>query len=418
MIVVLNKIRDAGNFITHLKTRFRDNSENGLNDTINQMKNAFEEDPFIMVGLISAVGDDQSSTDSDQSSTDSDQSSTHGPNDREDQNRNTKGKGKGKGKGWSKIKDWLSTIIALLNWSGDGGGGDSSPWIPNLGKWWVLNSFISGWIKLYSYFDSMPGWLRYALIGCLTAYYLYIKISWASMVYQFDMRWMLPSFTRFRLPYNGSEGIPVQPLTAWTNPPHYNNWIIALQNSYGINHLKGIRRSLGLRFIRGHAISVSYLAKAFADRGLRTCIVRDIVSALVRVSTRTYDPISNKYLLYYFHILVYMGIGVVVWYQIIPSAGELVAPCPTGFDTDILPAFQDPSSIVEGYRKVSYLITRDITPTVIHAYKNEFIFRDLLNIDLQEDVFQSLEGRHSLVCLGTALMMAVFITTKTIALPA
>lgn len=413
--------REAVNFITHLKTRIWDNSDhlNVLKETIKQIGNAFEAEPFLMDGLISAVGDDQSSTDSDlsssnsgQSSSDSDQSSTQCPNDREeakDRNPDTTMT--------IKIKDWFETIIALLlNWGGDGGG-DSSPGIPNLGKWRILNSFISGWINLYSYIDCIPGWLLYTLYGILTIFRVYSLNSWSLKMYKMDIRWMLPSFTMFRFPYNGAEVKDVIPLKEWTNPPHFNNWIIVFQKAYGINHLKQIRRSLGLRLIRGHAISMCFLAKAFADRGLRTCIAGDIVTALTRVSTRTYDPISNKYIHYFFHILVYMGVGVVVWYQILPAAG-LGAPCPTGFDTEILPAFRDPTSIVEGYRKVTYLFTKDITPTVIQTYKNYILLEELLCIDIQEDVFPSVEGRHRLLSFGTALMMAVFLTTKTLALPA
>lgn len=173
-----------------------------------------------------------------------------------------------------------------------------------------------------------------------------------------------------------------------------------------------------MRRIRGHAISLSFLAKAFADRGLRSCFVSDLVTALVRVSTRIYDPISGQYLYYFFHILVFTGVGAVVWYQVIPAAVELPSPCPPGFDTHILPEFRDPTSIVEGYRRVSYLFTKDIAPIVIQTYKNDFLFKDFLHLDIEGDVFPSVEAKHRLLSVGTALMMAVFITTKTIALPA
>lgn len=79
---------------------------------------------------------------------------------------------------------------------------------------------------------------------------------------------------------------------------------------------------------------------------------------------------------------------------------------------------RDPTSIVEGYRKVSYLFTKDITPTVINTYKNDFLFRDLLCIDIQEDAIPTVVGRHRLLALGTALMIAVFLTTKSLDIPA
>jgi hypothetical protein len=116
----------------------------------------------------SCTDSDQSSTDSDQSSTDFDQSSTHGPIDREE--------AKGIICNTSKIQDWYDTIIALLNWGGDSGGGDSSPGIPYLGS--VHKSVITMGMKLYSYIDYIPSWLLYTVIGDFLIFKLYIFQSW------------------------------------------------------------------------------------------------------------------------------------------------------------------------------------------------------------------------------------------------
>jgi hypothetical protein len=388
--------------------------------------------PFLMADLIFEEGDDQSSsdsdsdrssTDSDQSSTDSDQSTTHSPIDREeakDKSCNSRG--------WGTriIKDCFETIIALLNCAGDGGGGDSSPGIPYPGIFRVLNSLISASIKLYSYIDSilgysyldcLPGWLRNMIYCGMTLYTISGWISRAGKIYQFNIRYLPPAFSKVKHRLDEEGRLDVNPLIEWSNTRQFNNWLMAFHKPYGINHLKMIRRSLGFRLLRGQAITASFLAKAFLDRGLRSIIEGDILTTSMRVATRTFDPISNKYLFYFFHFLVYTGIGVVVWYQIIPTA-DFVPASPTGFDNDILPEFRDPTSIVEGYRRVSYLWTKDITETVIQTYKNDFLFRDLLPFDTRQESFNGVESKDCIVSLGTALMMAVFITTKTLVLPA
>lgn len=193
-------LRELANFLNRIKKRIRENSENlhGLNETIQQMRNSLEEDPFLLVGLISDVGDDQSSSDSaqDQSSTYSDQSSTHCAKDRGDakeKNPDTTGTSKNK-------EGLIKAIIALLNWWGGDGGGDGSPGIQNLWIYRVLYSYYSAGIKLYSFIETIPAgwrWVLYTLIGSITIYRIYGVISLASKTYQFDLRWMLPSFTRF-----------------------------------------------------------------------------------------------------------------------------------------------------------------------------------------------------------------------------
>lgn len=358
---------------------------------------------------------DQSTSDSDQSSSDDDDpSSTLGPIDREE--------AKAKISNTSKIKDWYDTIIGLLNWGWDGGGGDTSPGITYLGS--VLKSVISKGFKLYSYIDYIPSGLLYTVIGYFLIFKLYRFLSWESKnhEYEFDMRWMLPTFTSYRVPYETVMPLrrfkPLHRLKAWTHPPHFVDWVFTFNKCYSIYHLKQIRRALGLHFIRGNAITTSFHCISFADRGLRTLILRDFVASSVRVSTRIFDPISRKYLYHYFYILIYMGVGAVVWYQTLAGGEGLITPCPTGFDMDISPEFWDPTTIGPGYRKVCYLFRKDLTPTVINTYTNHFLFTDILGLPVQEDLFPTGEGGQRVIAVGTALMIAVLLTTKSLVIPA
>jgi hypothetical protein len=165
---------------------------------------------------------------------------------------------------------------------------------------------------------------------------------------------MLPSFTSYGVPYETVKPLhrfkPLHRLKAWTNPPHFIDWVIAYNRYFGKYHLKKIRRALGLHFIRGNAITTSFHCIAFADRGSRSLIQMDFVESSVRVSTRIFDPISWKYIYHYVYILIYMGVGAVVWYQTIPGGEGLIPPCPTGFDMEISPEFRDPTTIGPGYR--------------------------------------------------------------------
>lgn len=343
-----------------------------------------------------------------------------------------------KHRGQTKKQDGIAIILGIIGGDSSNGGDSETADEPmnNLGIWRVIKSFINGliinicevfdrilpkipnfigWVSsaheyVNSYIDTIPKWVIYLYYSGITLYLIYRRITKIQKIYQFDFRWMLPSFTTVKKPNDGELVLDHQHLKEWSNPPHFNNWIFAKNICYGFNHLKRIRQSLGLRLINKALITRCFVAKAFVDRGLRLFIEGDISTALMRVSTRIYDPKLKKYLFYFFNILVYMGVGVVVWYQVIPSAG--VPPAPTGFDTEFIPVFQDPTSIVEGYKRVTYLLTKDITSTVISTYKNDFLFRNILSIE--EYNLPDVGSKHRLACIGTALMMAVFITTKTI----
>lgn len=272
--------------------------------------------------------------------------------------------------------------------------------------------------------DYIPSRFLYTVIGYFLIYKLYRYLSWESQnyEYEFNMRWLLPTFTSYRVPYETVKPFhrfkPLHRLKAWTHPPHFLDWVFTFNKYYSIYHLKQIRRALGLHFIRGNAITTSFHCISFADRGLRTLILRDFVASSVRVSTRIFDPISRKYLYHYFYILIYMGVGAVVWYQTLAGGEGLITPCPTGFDMDISPEFWDPTTIGPGYRKVCYLFRKDLTPTVINTYTNHFLFTDILGLPVQEDLFPTGEGGQRVIAVGTALMIAVLLTTKSLVLPA
>lgn len=327
------------------------------------------------------------------------------------------------------ISQTINNIIpTILTWGWDGGGGDTSPGITYLGS--VLKSVISKGLKLYSYIDYIPSGLLYTVIGYFLMfkllYRLYRFLYWELKTYEIDMRWMLPSFTSYRVPYETVNPLHrlmrLHRLKAWTLPPHFTDWVwvFSFNNYYGIYHLKQIRRALGLHFIRGNAITTSFHSISFADRGLRTLILRDFVASTVRVSTRILDPISCEYIYHYFYILIYMGVGAVVWYQTLPAGEGLITPCPTGFDFDIAPEFRDPTLIAPGYRKLCYLFTKDLTPTVINSFTNHVEFTDILSdlveVDLSPTGVEG--GQQCVIAVGTALMIAVLLTTKSLVIPA
>lgn len=329
----------------------------------------------------------------------------------------------------SKRKEGLDGVIYLFNRGSNSGGGSQA--ILNLGIWRLFKSFINGrisedgiihsitnlngwvWVSIAqeyvnSYVEGIPKWLFYPYYSGITLFIIY---RFLYKIIQFDFHWEIPpAMTIVKKPNNPGWRMDYRPMIEWFTPVS-TCWYYNFHISSGYNRLKTISKSLGLRCILD-ITRFFVIEQAYVNSGLRYLLHGNIQTVLMRFVTRRFDLKLNTNLFYFFNILVYMGVGVVVWYQIIPSA--VYPALPSGFDAELLPIFQNPTSIVEGYKRVSYLITKDITPTVISTFKNDILLRDILMIDVEQDTFSGVGPTHRKVCIGTAIMMAVFITTKTI----
>ena len=109
-----------------------------------------------------------------------------------------------------------------------------------------------------------------------------------------------------------------------------------------------------------------------------------------------------------FNILVFMGVGVTVWYRFIP--GEINQP-----PEDLLPPrihpFKNPIAVVEGYKKVSYLMTKDIVQTVISTFMHQSPFNEILSVELANLNYDT-NYRDRFTSVGIAILIASFLATK------
>jgi len=343
----------------------------------------------------------------------------------------------------SQIKDGIEGIIGGIN-GGSNGGGDSSPAIHNIGIWFMIKSITNGTIcKICEVFDRIMQFIEFSrssvaceyilgFIGCLydhlgaipswfyNIYLLGTGIIYAYKLYclldkacKFDILYRVPAF---RYIYTTNNVNFNDELLEWTHLPQEQSrnrgWSYAKNNNYGFNRITNIMRSLGLVCINKLELNLNNLNNSllhYTSSGAGLKALYDIVThaVLIRVSTLAYDPKFNHYVYAFFNILVYSGVGVVVWYKYIP--GDLINP-PDGFLNDSIEPFKDPTSVVEGYKRVSYLVTKNIIQTVITTYMTEHPFKDILTVDVFNLNDPTIRGR--VACVGTGIMMAIFLTTK------
>lgn len=124
---------------------------------------------------------------------------------------------------------------------------------------------------------------------------------------------------------------------------------------------------------------------------------------LVQLTTRAYDHRLSSYVQVLFHILVYSGIGFVIWYKFIPVDGTLW--------TTPTEVFMDPYAVVEGDNKINTVCTpEDITSEVINCYRNEHPFQGIFEYEaLSTD---NVVSRTRLASIGISIMMGILITSN------
>lgn len=164
--------------------------------------------------------------------------------------------------------------------------------------------------------------------------------------------------------------------------------------------------------------------------GLKSLIPQSRVAIFMQVATRHFDERHRKYLYGFFNILVYSGVGLVVWYYITP---HLIPDL--GFFRGVnLDSFKDPASVVDGYKRVSYIFTKDVVKTVLRTCRNDTFFHNLLNEEsiqffdneiisitdlnsnrhLNLDHFEEVEANKLdlVACIAVGIMSATFIATN------
>ena len=66
-----------------------------------------------------------------------------------------------------------------------------------------------------------------------------------------------------------------------------------------------------------------------------------------------------------FNILVLMGIVVVVWYRYVQCDNPFIIPQEIAHPLANLNAFKNPEAVINGYKRVTFLINKDIVNTVL-----------------------------------------------------
>jgi len=346
------------------------------------------------------------------------------------------------------ITDGIEGIIGGTN-RGHNGGGDGEALFIQISR--LLMKYIKYYILNITHtYDAMPWWvsgipwwMAESILTLLSLVCIHSILQFNPLIYKgnrCDIIYKVPDITLIGIT-NHITKEPIKQLQ-WLyslTPDNYpTKWIYRLRNlfsydeniPYRIGFLR-IKCSLGLRSIKGLVLSDSVLYQyAHLGAGLKSLIPQSRVAIFMQVATRHFDERHRKYLYGFFNILVYSGVGLVVWYYITP---HLIPDL--GFFRGVnLDSFKDPASVVDGYKRVSYIFTKDVVKTVLRTCRNDTFFHNLLNEEsiqffdneiisitdlnsnrhLNLDHFEEVEANKLdlVACIAVGIMSATFIATN------
>jgi len=155
-------------------------------------------------------------------------------------------------------------------------------------------------------------------------------------------------------------------------------------------------------------------------RGLKGILSdTEFYSAITQIRTCTFNKSNNKFVWGIFNILVLIGIGVVVWYRYVQSGypSAIFIPQEIAEPLGNFHTFKNPDVVINGYKRVTFLINKDIMNTVLSTFKHDPTFTEVLNLNEADNLDNQIATKHVLASADTAIMVASFIATKALVLP-
>lgn len=259
------------------------------------------------------------------------------------------------------------------------------------------------------------------------SYIIYEYRKFIYKVYHYDLQFRVPS-QKYIVSLCNLQELTLRVITRdGTNPAilleettllarmskFYKNQILSFVRFRYIKDLMGL--------VKANKLNLTWenVHNTYMGKGLKSLFCKKYSSILVQLTTRVYSKVHKKHLTGFFHILVIVGFGVVVWSHF--TEHPHIPP-----DSYI---FNDPTAVVEGYRRITYWMTKDIDQLVLRAFKQELPFSEIL---YKNDYLVSLMSQYKIeggrfmlksemelavdlsrmVNIGTAIMIASFISTN------
>jgi hypothetical protein len=202
----------------------------------------------------------------------------------------------------------------------------------------------------------------------------------------------------------------------WNNLQEVNNYWTSKENHpYIKSCFKTLISKCGLTYMGDISINATEIGRriqSLLEERVACC-------AITQVRTCIFHKSNKKFVWGIFNILVLLGIGVVVWYRYVPSDYSPAYWIPPEIAEPLVNfnAFKNPDAVIDGYKRVTFLINKDIMNTVITTFKQDPTFTEVFNLNEANDLDNNIITKHVFASAATAIMVASFIATKALVLP-
>ena len=129
----------------------------------------------------------------------------------------------------------------------------------------------------------------------------------------------------------------------------------------------------------------------------------------MELATIFYNPLLASYVACSFVTLVHTRIVCTVWYKLVPCGPDPMI-IPDVIRSISLNQFNHEAPVVEGYRNISYILTKDIQQSVFDLFANDETFRRVA--DLNE--YNPEEEKHQQCLTGffTGILICMYLTSQ------
>lgn len=195
--------------------------------------------------------------------------------------------------------------------------------------------------------------------------------------------------------------------TALSQKPFYVRNSTKLQSIYNSLGLLHIRKGFSMKTFNDNLIE-----KTHFGAGIKSLFHTPIYYNHMELATIFYNPVIASYVACSFVTLVHTGIVCTVWYKLVPCGPDPMI-IPDVIRSISLNQFNHEAPVVEGYRNISYLLTKDIQQDLFELFANDETFTRVAN--LKEFNPEMLEDEKHRVCLTgffTGILICMYITSQ------
>jgi hypothetical protein len=195
--------------------------------------------------------------------------------------------------------------------------------------------------------------------------------------------------------------------TALSRKPFYIRNSTKLQSIYNELGLLHMMKEFDVDTLNNYLIQKTYFGAC-----IKSLFHTPIYYNHMELATIFYNLVIASYVACSFVTLVHTGVVCTVWYKLVPCGPDPMI-IPDVIRSISLNQFNHEAPVVEGYRNISYLLTKDIQQELFDLFANDSTFSRVANLnDFNPEMLEDEKSRVCLTGFFTGILICMYITSQ------